>query len=1073
MPPSIYPCLHCNKAVRNSHNAILCVNCNLWSHLKCADVSVSIFKSNEDWICELCLWKLLPSNDCLIDDDSMDNINERLIDEDNKDNSNEGTIDYNSADISNDIQVDDNSTDIVDQDINLLKGLKIAHLNCLSLLRHIDEIRQLVRRLDLDVLALGETHLCQDIDDKEINIPGFTLNRRDRNRFGGGVAIYVKEKFSHVLRSDISSDLPVESITVELKLVKQKPLLVTCWYRPPNSSLETFRAFECVMQRLDESYNDFLVIGDLNCDVLNPMKSWQTKKLFEIIEAYNCRQFISCPTRVTKTTSTAVDLIFTNAPSKFSTSGVLEIAMTDHYLIYCVFGKGKLSVKSQSHKCKVVRSYKNFDEERLRQDIENIAWDPVYKAPDLETMYDRFLSLLYSVIDRHAPMRKVRVKQKESPWMTRDILTMIRDRDKLKIKAKRSKLTSDWENYKKARNNVTSSIRQSKRQFIANKIEQAGNSTKEIWQSLKYVIPGKKKDTQTASIKVNDEDINGQNLANLFNDYFLNIGQNLEKENPIANQRGKHNFATKVKSTFSFNEVEISKVCNLLQALPTDRATGPDNIPAKLLKCIASLIATPLTFLINKSFQMGIIPAQWKEARVTPIHKGGSKDDIGNYRPISVISILGKVVEKIAYDQLQTYLINNNILTNSQFGFRPRHSTQDALLNVTEKWFEVIDSGNIVGVVMIDLKKAFDTVNHSILIRKLRLYGFNEHTLNWFENYLSNRKQMTCLNGYMSDKKTVTCGVPQGSLLGPLLFSLYVNDLPSIIKHSELSLYADDTCIFYSSKNAEDITEKLNEDLSHVSRWLVDNRLFVNKKKCEIIFLGTSSRLKKIEPKLRNSNVLIEGNIIQRTNRCKYLGVIIDENLQWNAHVDYLHKKVVKYIYLLKRVRPFIDKRTSLLFYKSIIQSHLDYCNVVWGNTGKRNCEKLQILQNRSLRIVMNVQSMYSTDALYDSLNLDRLNLRRSKQLVQSVFRAIRQLGPLCIGELFTLRDIIYNTRSGNTQMKLPKPKTNYGKRRFSYRGALLWNRIENLITPTMSFEAFKRYLNRLPDDILLPHDFI
>ena len=659
------------------------------------------------------------------------------------------------------------------------------------------------------------------------------------NRYGGGVAIYIKDHLSHVVRNDIMSDITIELITVELKLVKQKPLVITCWYRPPNSLLETFNAFDCVMQRLDESYNDYVVIGDMNCDVINPCKSWQTKKLLGIMETYNCTQFITHPTRITKTSSTAIDLIFTNAPSKFASSGVHELAMTDHYMIYCVFGKSQTIRTSQIHKCRVVRSYKKFNEEGFRNDIESVVWDPVYEASDPESMYDKFISLLNSVIDRHTPMRRVRVKQNESPWMTSDLLTMIRERDKLKVKAKKSKLTSDWENYKKSRNNVTTCIRQAKCKFITKKIETADNCTKEIWQSLRYIVPGKKTDSQIASISVGDEIVDGQNLANLFNDFFVNIGQNLEKENPNVTETEEYNCTAKVKSTFSLHDVEISEVCNILKSLPLDRATGPDYVPAKLLKCIASLIAPPLTSIINKSFQMGSIPAQWKEARVTPIYKGGCKDDVGNFRPISVIPILGKVMEKVAYIQLQAYLTDNDILTHCQFGFRPKHSTQSALLNVTENWLENIDKGSIlVGVVMIDLKKAFDTVNHRILIRKLGMYGFDKPTLKWFENYLSNRRQFTCVNGYMSDKKAVTCGVPQGSLLGPLLFSLYVNDFPSIIKHSELSLYADDTCLFSSSKSPEEVTNKLNEDLICVSRWLKENRLFINKKKCELMFLG-------------------------------------------------------------------------------------------------------------------------------------------------------------------------------------------------------------------------------------------
>ena len=1053
MPRRSFPCLHCNRAVRNNQNAILCVNCNKWSHLKCTDVPDKLFNSNEDWICDLCLWKFLPSNECLLNDVSEnDHCNE--------------IGDHVPECVTSSFSPQ--SPPITSHDISHMKGLKIAHLNCLSLLKHIDEIRLRIKSLDLDILALSETHLCPDIDDKELNIPAYILIRRDRNRFGGGVAIYVKDSLTHVVRTDIIGDLIIESITIELKLTKQKPLLVTVWYRPPNSSLDTFRAFECMMQRLDQSYNDFVVIGDLNCDVLNQRRSWQTKKLFDIMETYNCTQLISRPTRVTKTSSTAVDLILTNAPSKFASSGVYELSMTDHFMIYCVLSRCKTSENSQEHKYKFVRSYKNFDEGKFIRDIENICWEPIHTATDIVTTYEKFISLLNAVIDRHAPMRKVRVKQKESPWMTSEILAMIRDRDKLKIKAKRSKLSSDWEHYKKARNSVTSRIRHVKRQFISNKIQTAGTSTKEIWQSLKYVVPGKKTNSQITSVTVDNEAISGKNLADLFNHYFVNIGQNLDKANPNMNPRKRRNHATKVKSTFSFKPVEVEKVCDLLESLSIDRAAGPDNIPAKLLKCVAPLIAPPLTFLINLSLKNGVIPSEWKEARVTPIHKGGSKDDIGNYRPISVIPILGKIIEKVAYDQLQTYLTDNNILTNKQFGFRPKHSTQDALLNVTEKWFEFIDGGNVVGVVMIDLKKAFDTVNHKILIHKLKMCGFDDHTLKWFGDYLSNRTQSTCVNGFVSDKENIKCGVPQGSLLGPLLFSLYVNDMPSIIKHSEMSLYADDTCLFCSAKKPEDVVKRINEDLVSVSEWLMENRLFVNKKKCEFMFLGSSSRLKKIERNDKAMNVLIDNVVIQRTNTCKYLGVMIDETLQWNAHIEYIHKKVAKYVYLLKRVRDMIDQRTSLLFYKSIIQSHLDYCNVVWGNTGKRNCDKLQVLQNRSLRIVMKVNYLFPTNDLYNTLHLDRLNIRRSKQLAHSVFRAVRHLGPPCINDLFTQCDKSYNTRSGHTQLKLPKPKTNYCKRKYAHRGAKLWNKIEKPVNPSMSFDSFKSYINTLKEDILL-----
>ena len=644
--------------------------------------------------------------------------------------------------------------------------------------------------------------------------------------------------------------------------------------------------------------------------------------------------------------------------------------------------------------------------------------------------------------------------------MTKDILTSIRTRDRLKSKAKKSNATLDWETYKKARNDVTLAVRKAKRDFITKKIHSAKDSSKEIWNSLKYLTPNKKNSRPINSVTINNVPTHGKELANAFNDFFINIGTKVQNE---SNKTSTNYHFKKVKSNFSFHTVSVTDVMKILIALPCDKATGPDGVPAKVIPSIAHIIASPLTHIINRSFAEGIIPYQWKIARVTPIFKSGDNNTLGNYRPISVISVIGKIMEKIVHNQVQKYLLDNNILSNCQSGFRPKFSTQTALLNVTENWLSAIDNGDLVGVVMIDLKKAFDTVDHAILIQKLKMYGFDDMTVKWFENYLcSQRQQFTCINGIASSVRNVTCGVPQGSLLGPLLFLLYTNDLPDKVRYCKLSLYADDTCLYFSNKDPNIIYDKINYDLKVISSWLNANKLVINAKKCETMIIGTNQRLKKWNSVIDDHHVYIDNTPIVKVKACKYLGIFIDENLSWNRQTEYLKSKVVKNLYLLKRIRPFITEQTASLFYKSVIQAHFDYCSVVWGNTNKTNLDKLQILQNRSLRAVLRVNYLFSTNSLYTTLKLDRLHVRRSKHLAQIMYQCVHHTGPPYLNELFTLRQSHYSTRSGDSQLNIVRPKTDHGKRRFLYQGASLWNNLVRHVPVNATLDTFKKHLQNL-----------
>ena len=384
---------------------------------------------------------------------------------------------------------------------------------------------------------------------------------------------------------------------------------------------------------------------------------------------------------------------------------------------------------------------------------------------------------------------------------------------------------------------------------------------------------------------------------------------------------------------FCFTPTNTSQVLLLLNKLSKSKATGLDYISARLIRECADLICISICKIFNCSLTTGIFPDDWKCAKVIPLFKQGSSSDMNNHRRFSVISAVAKVFERIIYDQIYAYLFEHDILSKSQSGFRSIHSTVTALLEATDSWAFDIDRGNVNAVVFLDLKKAFDTVDHTILLSKLSAYGIQENAFNWFRSYLENRTQICSVSGSLSKTCSLQCGIPQGTILGPLLFLLYINDLPNCLTNSYPRMYADDTHLTYADKDVNIIQSCLNEDLLNISKWLIANKLTLNMNKNEFMLIGSRQKLNT----LTASPVLnINGTPLNQVSTSKSLGVLIDANLTWGSHIERLAKKVASGIAAIKRIRQFVPPATLHLIYKALIQPHFDYCNVVWGSCGRQ-----------------------------------------------------------------------------------------------------------------------------------------
>lgn len=553
---------------------------------------------------------------------------------------------------------------------------------------------------------------------------------------------------------------------------------------------------------------------------------------------------------------------------------------------------------------------------------------------------------------------------------------------------------------------------------------------------MKKILPGEKKAVSTR-IKIGETLSSDKKcIANAFNKFFTSAATRLLDaiRSTCGSTQVSRKSSTRAYPAFRFEEASESFVKTQLKGLKAGKATGLDNIPARLLIDSAEIVAAPITLLINTSLTSGQVPADWKAARVVPLFKSGKVVDMDNYRPISILPVLSKILERAVHKQLYHYLQLHKILSPYQCGFRKNNSTEFAALSFAETIRRNIDQGRLTGAVFIDLRKAFDTVRHDLLLDKLSNLGVVDRELKWFKDYLRDRTQVVEFQGVSSDPEGVVVGVPQGSILGPLLFILHVNDLPDAAVQCSVLMYADDTVLFYSAKQASVIEEKLNEELASIGRWLHENSLFLNVAKTEAMLFGTAPRLSDVD----SFSITINGSQIKQVSQFKYLGVVFDERLSWNDHIKYLLTKAGKRVGILGRIRYNISYASANTIYTSLIRPIIEYCDSVWGCCGQVNSRSIEALQRRAARIVMRT---YDSDSAMDNLKWPTLAARRDKHILNLVKKCIKGHCPQYFNNYFIFNNKIHSrtTRQSNL-LHLPRVRTEVAKKSFYYHGCIVFN---------------------------------
>ena len=441
---------------------------------------------------------------------------------------------------------------------------------------------------------------------------------------------------------------------------------------------------------------------------------------------------------------------------------------------------------------------------------------------DVNNKFDRFLNYLTSLTKKHAPIKKrsrKEMKLKDKPWINNRIQKMMRIRDRVLLKLKKEASHDNRNLYKKFRNRVCNEIKESKARYFHNYFSTNSQNMKNLWSGIKTIISHKSSGSFSVN-KIQDKDGNVTfdhcKISNIFKDFYVNVADDITKKIPKTPKSPLVYLSNRTSNSLFISLITQIEVIDLINILNPSQSVGPNSIPMKLLKIIGFSVSPLLALLVNQSFQSGIFPDKLKIAKVISLFKKGNPEQPSNYRPVSLLSVFSNIFEKLLYRRLYRFLEVHNVLFSLQFGFQENHSIDHALVSLTEAIRNTLDNKRIGCGIFIDLQKAFDTVNHNILLPKLEHYGVRGCVLQWFRSYLSDRKQYVSVNGSDSNLLQIICGVPQGSVLGPLLFLLYINDLPNVSKKLKFYLFADDTNIYCESSDLSNLIKIVNRDLRTV-----------------------------------------------------------------------------------------------------------------------------------------------------------------------------------------------------------------------------------------------------------------
>ena len=950
----------------------------------------------------------------------------------------------------------------------------ISHVNINSITspNRLQELNQFIVTNKIDIIALTETKLDNTINPSLYHLDDFHAPfTNHRNRHGGGTALYAHSSLPIKRRHNL--ELPGEEwIWAQIDL-HDVSLLICCVYLPPNISAQRQADF---IDRLTESMTiaqtysptSIIVLGDMNVgNIFLQTTSGSSGvtpfdiQLKEAMDVLDLTQLINEPTRPDRDTSNLRDLIFTSNIDIVVDSGVLSpFSRIDHFPIYAVLDMVKPAAATHHQKC--IWDYDKLDSNLLTDLLLNTDWETIL-SKDIDEATTGFTCAILDAAKTAIPIKTVSTSKRHKPWMTTELIRNIKKRDRLFRQAKKHQRESDWQRWKVQRNYVTDLNRRNREGFIKTKVNallQSKQSPFKYHNTLKSII-GRANNHNIPPLENTDGNIiteNGHKAA-LLNSHFakqsdLQVDDNHNPlDDPGQTDRESNAQTPKLETiTLSPNEV-----LSTLNSLDPNKSCGPDELPPKLLKLVALLIHEPLTQLFNNCLHTGTYPSIWKQANVHPIYKKkGSPSDPTNYRPISLLPCLSKVFGRLVFKHIYKHLTDHQLLSPKQSGYRPGHSTQIQLLHLTQSMYSNIDNGNDFTAVYLDISKYFDRIWHNGLLLKCEYeFGISGSLLNWIRSYLKDRQQRVRVEGTFSQNVTINAGCPQGSVLGPLLALMYLNNLTTKISNEAL-LFADDISLYapHNSQNILDKQHSLQNDL---------NSIYSYGQKWHITFNATKTIMQTFTLKrdTQQPQLTFGGVPIQQTYNHKHLGLTLSKDLRFHSHINDVILKINRAMSSLYPIAKYVPRQILAQIYTTYVQPHYDYCDVVYDKQlTLQDSQRLQTLQNRAARLITGVPFRTPTSKLLQDLGWDKLLTRRLIHRLMTYFnlKNDKRLPDYITSSLpHTRQNDTSRTLRNASALSLPPNQTTLFQRSFFPATIRDWNKLPESIRSTNRPKSFKR----------------
>lgn len=958
-----------------------------------------------------------------------------------------------------DINMEDVFSSIKSIRMSYRENIIICHLNVNSLWSKLSEVKHLQSTCKLDVLVLSETKLDDSYKQDVLDITGYTCVRQDKRSNSGGLIAYVSNDIPFSVGKTNTCNDEIECLSIELNICDETTMLLAMYKNPKTDPVTFKRFFEEACEEVSDKYENIVIIGDLNFNML------QDNMLSAIIPCFNLSNVINEPTCFKSKNPTLIDVMLVTKRRKMLKTFSENIGVSDfHNLIGAVLRNHKPSPKTKRI---TVRKISKIKYDKLLSDLSKIDLTSIVNsAVDANSACDALQTQLRNLLDKYAPKKQKTIKKTDFPCMSKKLKKAILYRNKLRNKYYKSRLDHSLEQYKLQRNVVNDIKKQEIRKYFEEKCR-FGTRNKDFWKTVKPFFSKSRTKTDSIALREDGEIItDDQRVCMIFNNFFQSIGSDIgfpeNNDKPLGSiikDYAEHISVKKIKklrsrsnaNAFTFRFVTKKEIIKTIRSLSSRKAAGFDEIPAQLIKRIGPELAESLTFLINRCILEKTFPAQMKKANITPLYKKKDKLNKDNYRSVNLLPFLSKVFEKILFNQI--YEHTSHLFHNYLTGFRRGHSCQDILIRLTEDWREALDNNLTVGAIAIDLSKAFDCMPHGLLLAKLAAYGFDEDACELMRSYIMKRQQRVKIGEMFSDWINNIKGVPQGSILGPLLFNIFMNDFLFFDFNSKIYNYADDNTFSCAEFDTAILKKKLESDCHEAMNWFELNSMKANANKFQLMFLSRCD-------KNMNDSIRIGQTTITSSQSINILGIELDNKLSFNIHTDEICSQAGKQINALKRIKQHLDRQCKMTIYNSYINSVFNYGAAVWRFTSNAHLDKLERTNKRALRFVTNKGHLTYEEMCKQE---GQLTIRKKciKSLATTIYKIRNGSAPRYLQDLIRIQNSPYDMRD-HDKCILPEYKTiRFGKRSLRYFGAKLWNSIPKEIKRSPSLNTFKSAISK------------